>query len=65
MIDSIGTLHMMGMQKEIDEIETWLRDNFTFPDVYVSVFETNIRILGGLISAFDLTGKDLFLDLAR
>ena len=65
MIDSIGTLHIMGLQKEIDEIETWLRDNFTFPDAYVSVFETNIRILGGLISAFDLTGKDLFLDLAR
>lgn len=65
MIDSIGTLHMMGLSDEIDEIEIWLRDNFVFPDAYVSVFETNIRILGGFISAFDLTGKDLFLELAK
>ena len=55
----------MGLSDEIDEIEIWLRDNFVFPDAYVSVFETNIRILGGFISAFDLTGKDLFLELAK
>ena len=64
MIDSIGTLHLLGMTDDIDEIETWLRENWEWPDVYVSVFETNIRILGGLISAFDLTGRSFFLSLA-
>lgn len=31
----------------------------------VSVFETTIRVLGGLLSAYDLSGDGVFLNKAR
>ena len=31
----------------------------------LSFFETTIRLLGGLLSAYDLTGDDLFLQKAQ
>lgn len=35
----------------------WVRDHLTFDNAgMVSVFETTIRVLGGLLSAFDLSG---------
>jgi hypothetical protein len=34
----------------------WLEENFHFEkDLFVSLFETTIRILGGLLSAYDLS----------
>ncbi|KAJ4458900.1 putative Mannosyl-oligosaccharide 12-alpha-mannosidase MNS1 [Paratrimastix pyriformis] len=35
------------------------------PDAYVSTFETTIRIVGGLLSAYDLSGDKIFLDKAK
>ena len=37
---------------------------FIFQSGDVSVFETNIRYVGGLLSAYALTGDKLFLDKA-
>ena len=37
---------------------------FMFQSGDVSVFETNIRYVGGLLSAYALTGDKLFLDKA-
>lgn len=31
----------------------------------ISLFETNIRVVGGLLSAFDLSGEKVFLDRAQ
>lgn len=52
LVDSLDTLVMMG---DIDEFESALKRiikdlNFD-SDIVVSVFETNIRMLGGLLSA--------------
>lgn len=57
-IDSLDTLHLMGLSNEFNVARDWVRDRFdpSSLDVYVSVFETTIRCLGGLISAYDLTG---------
>lgn len=52
LVDSLDTLVMIG---DIDEFETALkriiRDLNFDTDIVVSVFETNIRMLGGLLSA--------------
>ena len=31
----------------------------------ISLFETNIRVVGGLLSAYDLSGEKVFLDRAQ
>lgn len=37
-------------------LRDWVRDHLTFDNAgMVSVFETTIRVLGGLLSAFDLS----------
>ncbi len=58
-----STLWMMGMKEEFWEARDWIRDNLDFGQVKggVSVFETTIRNLGGLLSAYDLSGDKVFL----
>ena len=64
-LDSIDSLKILGLHKEFDDATTWVRDNANFDRSHtVSVFETNIRIIGGMISAYDLTHNSLFLDKA-
>lgn len=50
--------HPCGMQKSgtANGYKAWCRGG------NVSVFETTIRILGGLLSAFQLSGDRVFLD---
>ena len=62
LIDSLSTLWLMGMKKEFYEARDWVRDNLAFYNVGggVSVFETTIRVLGGLLSAYDLSGDRVF-----
>ena len=49
---------------DVEEFERGVRlvvDTVSFDrDVAVSVFETNIRYLGGLLSVFALTGEEIF-----
>ena len=51
------------MKEEFWEARDWIRDNLDFGQVKggVSVFETTIRNLGGLLSAYDLSGDKVFL----
>ena len=66
LIDSLDTLWIMGMKKEFWEARDWVRDNLKQDiDVYRSVFETTIRNLGGLLSAYELSGDKTFLDKAK
>lgn len=63
-IDSLDTLWLMGLQSEFDAAERWVsRINFDI-DGHYSVFETNIRILGGLLSAYALSQRQTFYDKA-
>ena len=65
-LDSLDTLKLLGLEKELDDATEWVEKNADF-DRYtsVSVFETNIRVLGGLLSAYDLTENKIFLKKAR
>ena len=62
LIDSLSTLWLFGMKEEFYKARDWVRDSLNFYDVEggVSVFETTIRVLGGLLSAYDLSGEPVF-----
>lgn len=62
LIDSLSTLWIMDMKDEFYEARDWVRDSLDFDSVEggVSVFETTIRVLGGLLSAYDLSDDPIF-----
>lgn len=65
-IDSLDTLWIMGMTDEFYEARDWVRDSFNpRADKDVSFFEATIRILGGLLSAYTLSGDKILFDKAR
>jgi mannosidase alpha-like ER degradation enhancer 2 len=52
LIDSLDTLLIMGNVSEFQKAYRYVTANMTFNgNVNVSVFETNIRVIGGLLSA--------------
>lgn len=60
-IDSMDTMLIMGLNDEYIRGRDYLRKNLHWDlDASPSLFETNIRFLGGLLSAYDFT-KDPFL----
>ncbi len=65
-VEALGTLHVMGLDAEFAEGATWIERNLTFDiDGEVQVFETSIRMLGGLLSAWRASGNARLLGLAR
>jgi len=65
-IDAYSTLKVMGLDEYADEIEQYVIAEVDFDkDVYVKVFEVNIRILGGLLSMYEFTGNESILEKAR
>ncbi|KAI9342841.1 glycoside hydrolase [Obelidium mucronatum] len=62
-VDSLDTLYIMGMREEYKAAKKLVLDTLDFSTIteYVSLFETNIRVLGGLLSAYDLEGDEAFL----
>jgi len=65
-VDSMSTLYIMGLDEEFQKGREWIAENFDFNRVHadVSVFETNIRFVGGLLSAYAFTGDDVFKNKA-
>ncbi|XP_071955897.1 mannosyl-oligosaccharide 1,2-alpha-mannosidase IA-like [Antedon mediterranea] len=60
-IDGIDTLYIMGLQDNYQKARNWVAHSFTFnPPSDISVFEVNIRFVGGLLSTFALTGDEVF-----
>lgn len=58
LIDALDTLAIMGNATEFRRVVDIVLKRQTFDtDVNVSVFETNIRIIGGLLSAHLLSHK--------
>ena len=51
--DAYSTLAVMGLEKETKEIEDYALSKNWDQDIYVQVFEVNIRILGGLLAMYD------------
>jgi mannosidase alpha-like ER degradation enhancer 1/mannosidase alpha-like ER degradation enhancer 2 len=65
-IDAYSTLHLMGFDKEAKEIENYVVDSLDFDiDIDAKIFEVNIRILGGLLAMYELSGNPQVLDKAR
>lgn len=66
LIDSLDTLFLMGLLEEFNEAKDWVRDSLTFSHAdTISVFETTIRELGGLLAAFEWSKEDIFLQRAK
>jgi mannosidase alpha-like ER degradation enhancer 2 len=58
LIDALSTLIILGNYTEFQRVVSILTDSITFDvDINVSVFETNIRVIGGLLSAHMLSHK--------
>ena len=66
LVDSLDTLHIMGMDGELKEAITAAAsiDFSRSTENNVNVFETTIRYLGGFLAAYDLTQKKILLDKA-
>ncbi|XP_045326330.1 endoplasmic reticulum mannosyl-oligosaccharide 1,2-alpha-mannosidase-like isoform X5 [Leopardus geoffroyi] len=66
LIDALDTMWILGLKKEFEEARKWVSKKLRFQkDVDVNLFESTIRILGGLLSAYHLSGDDLFLRKAE
>jgi len=72
LVDSLDTLWMMGMKKEFAEAREWVASSLNYSSVdrstndgFVSVFETTIRGLGGLLGAFTVSKDTIFREKAR
>ncbi|XP_057806299.1 alpha-mannosidase I MNS5 isoform X1 [Salvia miltiorrhiza] len=52
LIESLSSLVIMGNNTEFEKGVLWLSENLTFDvDARINLFECNIRVLGGLVSA--------------
>lgn len=65
LVDSLDTMWLMGLRDEFNDAKKWIQFEMDVAqDKDVNLFETTIRVLGGLLSTYHLTGDNLFLDKA-
>ncbi|KAL7948423.1 glycoside hydrolase family 47 protein [Trichoderma barbatum] len=66
LVDSLDTLWIMGLREEFDEAVAAVADiDFgSSTSNRINIFETNIRYLGGLLAAYDLSGREVLLKKA-
>lgn len=65
-IDAYSTLYLMGLTDETNEIEKYVADSLHFDlDIDAKIFEVNIRILGGLLSMYELSRNPGILAKAK
>lgn len=66
LIDAYSTLKIMGLQKQAREVEKYVMDSCNADqDVYVKTYETNTRVLGGLLSIYSYTHHPIVLAKAK
>lgn len=65
-VDSLDTILLMKLEGPFEQARKWVEKSLNFnQDKPVNVFETTIRVLGGLLSAYHLSGNDkVFLNKA-
>ncbi|XP_061453562.1 mannosyl-oligosaccharide 1,2-alpha-mannosidase IC isoform X2 [Rhineura floridana] len=60
-VDALDTLYVMELQEEFQEAKDWVEKSFDLNvNGEASLFEVNIRYVGGLLTAFYLTGEEVF-----
>ncbi len=65
-VEALDTLYVMGLDREVDDGVRWIADNLRFEiDGEVQVFETGIRMVGGLLSGWCGTRDKKLLALAK
>eukprot|EP01126_Amoeba_proteus_P048578 TRINITY_DN5626_c0_g2_i2.p1 TRINITY_DN5626_c0_g2~~TRINITY_DN5626_c0_g2_i2.p1 ORF type:complete len:490 (-),score=90.51 TRINITY_DN5626_c0_g2_i2:70-1539(-) len=64
-LDSIDTMMIMGLKEEVAMARGWVEKLNFKKNQDVNVFESTIRMLGGLLSAYDLSMDSLYLSKAR
>src|SRR2546429_6739036 len=65
-VDSLDTLLLMKLDAEADKARALITSDLSFDrDIYVKNFEITIRLLGGLLSSYQLTGDKRLLQLAE
>ncbi|KAK7131360.1 hypothetical protein R3I94_016485 [Phoxinus phoxinus] len=66
LIDALDTMWILGLKDEFAEARKWVETELSFSkNVDVNLFESTIRILGGLLSTYHLSGDTLFLEKAK
>ncbi len=64
-VDALDTMVLMGLTDEAKEDRELIDKQLSFDkDIYVKNFEITIRLLGGLLSSYELTGDKRLLELA-
>jgi mannosidase alpha-like ER degradation enhancer 2 len=65
-VDALDTMLLMGLTGEAEKTKSYIVGNLRFDkDIEVKNFEITIRILGGLLSAHQLTGDTRLLAMAE
>ena len=65
-VDALDTMILMGLKDEAAKTRKYITQNLSFDkDIYVQNFEITIRLLGGLLSSYQLTGDKRLLSLAE
>ena len=65
-VDALDTMIIMGLQDEAATTKRYILANLSFDkDIEVQNFEITIRLLGGLLANYQLTGDRRFLKLAE
>lgn len=65
LVDALDTMILMGLKEEADSVREFIATNLSFDhDIYVKNFEITIRLLGALLSSYQLTGDERLLKLA-
>ncbi len=65
-VDAFDTMVLMGLKKEAAETQKLILDSLSFDkNITVKFFEINIRLVGGLLSSYELTRNKGFLKLAE
>ena len=65
-VDALDTLVLMGLKDEADADRELIATTLDFnQDIYVKNFEITIRLLGGLLSGYQLTGDERLLHKAE
>uniref|UniRef100_A0A673W7G9 alpha-1,2-Mannosidase n=1 Tax=Salmo trutta TaxID=8032 RepID=A0A673W7G9_SALTR len=60
-VDALDSLYMMGLHDEFKDGQEWIEQNLDFSvNAEVSVFEVNIRFIGGLLATYYLSGQEVF-----
>jgi len=65
-VDALDTLILMNLDAEVAKAKALIVSNLSFDrNIYVKNFEITIRLLGGLLSSYQLTGDKRLLRLAE